>query len=609
MARRHRRGNAEAMPRLSRAERKRETKFLLSFLAPYRGRLTLALFVMLVSSGISVSFPALLGQVVDVVLPGTDEFIALLGFKFSLMEFAALIGALLLLQSLTRYVTSVSLATVSENVLASLRTKLFAHLVQLPMDFFGERRVGELASRLTADLTLIQDTFTFTVLEIMRQSIFLIGGLIFITSMSLELTGFVLLSVPLVVVIALVLGRYIRRYSTKTQDALAEAATVVEESLQAITSVKSYSNESHEVARYGEAVQRGVSLAITGAKLRSAFVSFIIFALFAGIAGVVWYGGTLVAAGTISLGELMSYLMYAIFIGGALGSFADLYGQIQRSLGASVRVRELLDEVPEQLDGSSGGSELFQSVTADNISFAYPSRKDAPALIDVSLSVDAGERVAFVGASGAGKSTMAALIQAFYRVDSGRLLFDGRDSRDVDIALVRRCVGIVPQDIALFGGSIAANIRYGKLDASDDEVREAARLANALEFIEDFPEGMATVVGERGRKLSGGQRQRIAIARAILKNPPILILDEATSSLDAQTEALIQQAMERLMERRTTIIIAHRLSTIRLCDRIYVFEKGRIVESGSHEALIADSESYYAKLCRLQFGPEATQTS
>lgn len=602
MAKRRGRYNQEPAPKLTADQSKRELRFLLTFLRPFKVRFSLALLLMIISSAVSVAFPALIGQLVDVVLPGSASLFNIGGLTFTLGEFAVAMGALLLVQSVTRYFTSINLATISENVLAQLRSRLFERLTRLPMRFFAERRVGELSSRLTNDLTLIQDTLSFAVLEFIRQTVVLIGGVIFIAGMNFQLTGFVLLSVPPLVLIAVVFGRWIRRYSTQTQDAHARANTIVEESLQAIASVKSFGHERYEGARYRGAVDEGVRLGIIGAKLRSAFVSFIIFALFAGICAVIWKGGQLVESGEISLGALVSFLMYAMFIGGAMGSFADLVGRIQRTLGASVRIRELLDETPEDLpEEEPQNVPLLRSVKLDDVTFAYPNNKSRPALMNISMDVKPGDRIAVVGSSGAGKSTLANLLQRFYDPDSGNISFDGKDIAGLDLATVRHNVGIVPQDIVLFGGTIEENIRYGRLDASHEDVNRAAQLANADEFIASLEKGMQTIVGERGQKLSGGQRQRIAIARAILKNPPILILDEATSSLDAHSEHLIQEAMKRLMEDRTTIVIAHRLSTIRLCNRIYVFDKGRIVEEGSHEELLA-REGVYAYLCELQFG-------
>jgi ABC-type multidrug transport system fused ATPase/permease subunit len=429
----------------------------------------------------------------------------------------------------------------------------------------------------------------------------MIGGIGFILTAGLDLALPVLLALPILVLIAVMFGRFIRKQSTKTQDALAMSATIIEETLQAISSVKSFTNEQFETKRYHGALQNMIGLAIRTAKLRSAFVSFILFTFFGGIAGVIWYGGSLVQQGTITVGDFATFLIYAMFVGGAMGSFAELLGQIQKALGASVRLREILDADIEMIDSSDQNKKFrpLHSISLKDVNFHYHSRPDIPALKSINLEIKSGQRIAFVGESGAGKSTTASLIQQFYQPSEGVISYDGIPASELGLSCIRASIGIVPQDIVLFGGTITENIRYGNIHAGFDEIMKAAELANAKEFIERFPEGYDTIVGERGITLSGGQRQRIAIARAILKNPPILILDEATSSLDSSSEHLISEALERLMESRTTIIIAHRLSTIKNCDAIAVFDKGSIIEYGTHDALIAQN-GVYAHLSALQ---------
>lgn len=592
-SRRNKSRNDTPKVKLSREESTKQLSFLLSFYKPYKYKAIIALVVMMITASAGLLFPRLVGMILDSVLHPEKS-------AFSPGMIAGALLGVIVIQFGIRYVFSMQLATITENVIATLRTRVFEHLIRLPMKFFGERRVGELSSRLSSDLTQIQETFSFAILELLRQSIFLIGGVAFIVSKSMNLAAPILLAMPILITIAVLFGRKIRTFSTKTQDALAQSATIVEETLQGIASVKSYSNESYEAKRYNSALQNTIALAIKTAKMRSAFISFILFAFFGGIAGVIWYGGTLVQSGEITIGDFATFLMYAMFVGGAMGSFAELFSQMQKALGAAVRIQEILGEKIEQISGLDSPQKL-RSVIVKNIRFSYPSRPEIPALNNVSLEIGAGKRVAFVGESGAGKSTMAGLIQRFYEPDSGDILYDGISSSKLNLADVRINIGVVPQDIVLFGGSILENIRYGNLQATEDEVWKAAELANASEFIGKFPEKLHTLVGERGVKLSGGQRQRIAIARAILRNPPILILDEATSSLDSESEHLIQEAIERLMESRTTIIIAHRLSTVRRCDTIFVFSKGEIIESGTHEELIAYPESIYARLCALQF--------
>ncbi len=581
--------------KLNFSQQKSEFLFILSFYEKHRTKAILVLILMMASNSLSLAFPGVIGRLLDSIQEKavTDHVWQIVGFLMGLFA----------VQAVTNYFTSVSMATITENVLAKLRTKLFHHILHLPMSFFGEKRVGELMSRVSSDVTQIQETFTFTVMQMLRQGIFLVGGVTFIVIRSVRLTMPVLLTLPILIVIAIVFGRRLRKLSTKIQDVLAGATTIVEETFQAIESVKSYTNENYEYERYGSRISEYVVLAVKGARLRSIFFSFIMFAVFGGIAGVLSYGVFLVHNNELKFGDLVSFILYSFFVASALGTFAELFGQIQRTLGASVRVREILSEKPENTEASAHVRTL-RNIRVDSVLFRYPGRPDIPALDHVSMTIREGERVAFVGESGAGKSTTAALLQKFYEPDEGTIYYDNIPSFELSLHDVRSNIGIVPQDIVLFGSTIEDNIRYGNVDATAEQVWDAARLANAADFIRQFPEKMQTLVGERGVKLSGGQRQRIAIARAILKNPPILILDEATSSLDSQSEYLIQEALENLMKGRTTIIIAHRLSTIRRCDTIFVFSQGKVIEQGSHDQLLSKSDSLYARLCELQFGKE-----
>lgn len=546
---------------------------------------------MIPSSGISLVFPAMTGTIIDQILTTNDP--------SSLYQTGGLFLGLLTVQAVLGYIVSITMSRTTEQVIASLRSNLFQHIVKLPLATLSKHRIGELSSRISSDLTQIQETFSFSLLQLIRQSIFLIGSIILILTRSVQLTIPILVGMPLIVAAAVLIGRRLRALSTKTQDALAQTSTIVEETLQSLASVKSYVQEQHEIGRYRAALSENVALAIKGARLRALFVTFIIFTIFGGIAAVILYGARLVQAGEVSMGELLSFLMYAMFVGGALGSFAELFGQIQKSLGAAVRIQELMEEEREHV-GEDAQSVSIRGIELRSVSFAYPDRQDRLAVEDLSLTITPGQRIAFIGESGSGKSTTASLIQRLYEPSNGSLLYDGKPANDYSLAQIRRNIGVVPQDIVLFGGTIEENIRYGRPDATIEEVRLAAKGANALDFIQEFPDGFSTLVGERGMKLSGGQRQRVAIARALLKNPPILLLDEATSSLDAESEHLIQDALERLMENRTSVIIAHRLSTVRTCDVIHVFAHGRIIESGSHETLL-QKDGVYRRWCDLQF--------
>jgi ABC-type multidrug transport system fused ATPase/permease subunit len=531
------------------------------------------------------------GTIIDQILTTNDP--------STLYQTGGLFLGLLTVQAVLGYIVSITMSRTTEQVIASLRANLFQHIVKLPLATLSKHRIGELSSRISSDLTQIQETFSFSLLQLIRQSIFLIGSIILILTRSVQLTIPILVGMPLIVAAAVLIGRRLRALSTKTQDALAQTSTIVEETLQSLASVKSYVQEQHEIGRYRATLSENVALAIKGARLRALFVTFIIFTIFGGIAAVILYGARLVQAGEVSMGELLSFLMYAMFVGGALGSFAELFGQIQKSLGAAVRIQELMEEEREHV-GEDAQSVSIRGIELRSVSFAYPDRQDRLAVEDLSLTITPGQRIAFIGESGSGKSTTASLIQRLYEPSNGSLLYDGKPANDYSLAQIRRNIGVVPQDIVLFGGTIEENIRYGRPDATIEEVRLAAKGANALDFIQEFPDGFSTLVGERGMKLSGGQRQRVAIARALLKNPPILLLDEATSSLDAESEHLIQDALERLMENRTSVIIAHRLSTVRTCDVIHVFAHGRIIESGSHETLL-QKDGVYRRWCDLQF--------
>ncbi len=409
-----------------------------------------------------------------------------------------------------------------------------------------------------------------------------------------------LLTFPILVVLALVFGKYIRKLSKKTQDQLAQANVVVEESLQSVSVVKAFTNEIFETNRYANILMSVVNVAIRTARFRGLFISFIIFAIFGGIVAVGWYGAFLVQSNEMTVGELFSFVLYTPFIGFSIGGLGDIYSQLQRSIGASERLLEILKEKDEAEERNFPPVKLQGKIEFDGVSFAYPTRKDFQVLKDLHFQVEPGEKVALVGQSGSGKSTIINLLLRFYAVEDGAIKVDGKSIQEFNLTAYRKNLGIVPQEVILFGGTIRENISYGKPAATFEEIQEAARQANALDFIESFPEGFDTLVGERGVKLSGGQRQRIAIARAILKNPSILILDEATSSLDAQSEVLVQQALEKLMEGRTTIVIAHRLSTIKKVDRIFVIQEGRLAEMGSHLELSALSNGIYRNLLTLQ---------
>jgi ATP-binding cassette, subfamily B, bacterial len=562
------------------------------FMLPYKGLFILGLISLALSSFTLLAFPRLSGELLDAA-SGKGRYFN----DINQVTVALLI--ILLLQSIFAFIRVYTFAIVSERGMADVRSAVYQKIVWLPMRFFDSRRVGELMSRITADVSTLQETFTTVLAELLRQVLTLVLGVAIIFYLAPSLAGFMLLTFPVLVVLALIFGRYIRGLSRKTQDKLAETNVVVEESLQSIFIVKAFTNELFEISRYTRALRDVVSIAIQSARYRALFISFIIFALFGGIVAVGWYGASLVASKSILPGELFSFVFYTSLIGFSIAGLGDIYAQLQRSIGASERVLEILHEKDES-EPVEATLRLNGQIRFNHVSFSYPSRPDFQVISDLDFTISGGEKVALVGQSGSGKSTIINLLMRFYDLERGVIEADGHAITGFNLTAYRSNIGVVPQEVILFGGSIRENIRYGKPGATDQEVREAAAKANALEFIESFPDQFDTVVGERGVKLSGGQRQRIAIARAILKDPAILILDEATSSLDAHSEILVQEALEKLMEGRTAIIIAHRLSTIKKVDRIFVIQHGRLAEMGSHAELTRLNNGIYSNLLKLQ---------
>jgi ATP-binding cassette, subfamily B, bacterial len=562
------------------------------FMLPYKTLFGVGLIALALSSLTLLAFPRLSGELLDVA-SGKGKYFS------SINEVALALLLILFVQSIFSFVRVYTFSIVSERGMADIRKSVYQKIIWLPMTFFDNRRVGELMSRITSDVAILQDTFSFTLAELFRQLITLIFGVGFIFYLAPSLTGFMLLTFPVLVISALVFGKYIRKLSKKTQDRLAEANVVVEESLQSIFIVKAFTNEIFEINRYTRALREVVNVALQSARYRALFISFIIFALFGGIVAVGWYGANLVQSNAISVGELFSFVFYTSFIGFSIAGLGDIYTQLQRSIGASERILEIIEQKDES-GPEKRNLKLNGEISFSEVSFNYPTRPDFQVLTDLNFKIRSGEKVALVGQSGSGKSTIINLLMRFYEVPHGTITVDGNDIGDYALLAYRHNLGVVPQEVILFGGSIRENIRYGKPDSTDEEVREAARKANALEFIDSFPDKFDTLVGERGVKLSGGQRQRIAIARAILKDPAILILDEATSSLDAQAEFLVQEALEKLMEGRTTIIIAHRLSTIKKVDRIFVIQQGRLAEMGSHAELTRMNNGIYSNLLKMQ---------
>ncbi len=478
-----------------------------------------------------------------------------------------------------------------EAALNDLRKDIFDHLTKLPVSYYHEQRSGTLSNRISADLAIVRETLLTTVPQAARQIVILAIGLSYVFYSSWKLTVMMLCCVPVVVIALAIIGRRVKAHSKAAQDALADASAVVEEVTQSIVEVKAYSNETFESQRYERSLKNYYDVTLQGAKTRAFFLSFIIFVMFGTISSVIWYGSRMLSQGQISQENFTGFILFSIFVGASLAAFPEIMAQISTMNGASERLREVLRQPVERQDGADF-PECHGSIAFEGVVFSYPSRPEHEVLRGITFQVQPGQRIALVGASGAGKSTIFSLLQGFHTEMKGQIRLDDMPIESLSLHQMRRHMAIVPQEVALFGGCITENIRYGKPTASQAEIEAAARIANAHDFIETLPQAYETTVGPRGVKLSGGQRQRIAIARAVLADPRILLLDEATSALDAESERLVNEALERLMKNRTALVIAHRLSTVRDADRILVLHLGQIVESGTHDELMALRGTY-----------------
>jgi len=579
---------------------------LLAYAKSYRGRLAFAFVSLLIAGSMNLMFPQMMRLIVDAAFTTKKD-------MGELNQFTLLLIGVFAVQAIFAFLRFYLIASTGQRILADVRQQVYTHLLRLPMSFFANRRVGELTSRLSSDVTTIQGVTTTGITTLLRLSVQTLGALTIIIVTNPKLTALMVLIVPTVIFSAVLYGRYIRSISTQVQDRLADANSVLEETLSAIRIVQSFVRESYEANRYGGKIRDMLRLALRRVVASGGFIAFIAFAVFGGMVVVFWFGSRLVIAGTLTPGDLIAFVLYTFVVAQGISGLSDVYGDINQAIGASRRIFELLDTRPEISDSETARplKDVRGSVQLVDVHFTYPGDRSLPVLNGVTIGAQKGQIIALVGPSGAGKSTLVSLIPRFYDVTSGAVLIDGHDVRSINLADLREAIGVVPQETILFSGSVRENIAYGNLAATDAEIEAAARAAHAHEFISDFPDGYNTIVGEKGVKLSGGQRQRIAIARALLKDPAILIFDEATSSLDSESEQLIQKALDTLMRGRTTFVIAHRLSTIRRADRIVVMSQGCVVETGTHDELLAN-DGLYRQLHDVQFAgyrPDSVQSA
>ncbi|MFT6179394.1 MAG: ABC-type multidrug transport system fused ATPase/permease subunit [Paracoccaceae bacterium] len=576
----------------------KKTFGLYSYLGKYRKIFIPSVIALFFTGALSLAFPYYLGSLIGSPQEAMQKGVDAGKVSEQINRVVATLLIILSIQAFVAYWRVRGFIKAGESALCDLRQDVFARLVRLPMPWFMERRTGEVGSRFSADLAILQETLITTVPQMVRQSVTFIGGLIFIFIASVKLSLFMLAMIPVVVLVVAIVGRKIRKWSRDAQDQLAQSNIVAEEAVQGIADVKAYSNEGFEEERYRSALDEFLGTVIKGSKARAMFVSFIIFILFGTISVVVWFGAGMLAKGQITSEQFTHFILFSIFVGASLGSLPDIMSQLQKTQGATERIREILNHEIED-NREESGEAITGAMSAKDLVFTYPSRKETKVLNGVDFEVKAGERVAVVGPSGAGKSTMFSLLLGFYEGNQGGVFFDGKPAGEIPVATRRAAMAVVPQEVLLFGGTIRENIEYGRPGASEAEIIEAAKKANAHDFIDAFPEGYDAKVGPRGVKLSGGQRQRVAIARAVLADPKILLLDEATSALDSESERLVQEALDKLMKGRTSLIIAHRLATVKSADKILVLKDGKIVESGNHAELM-EKEGTYRLLAQTQ---------
>ncbi|MEZ7902124.1 MAG: ABC transporter transmembrane domain-containing protein [Flavobacteriales bacterium] len=580
------------------------------FIKPYKATFILGMIFLFLSSVTAMLFPYLMGQLigkekpvdiagVETIIPDASQWIDMNNTSTLIIVMMCVFGA----QAIFSFFRIYLFGYFTANALKDLRLEAFSQLVSSPLNFFNKNKVGELTSRISSDVEMLRDTLNSTLATFIRQIITVIISLIALFFMSPRLCFIMLGVVPVVAIIAVFFGKFIKKIAKETQDSSAQSNSVLEESLMGINNVKAFANEFFEIIRYKKRVIEVRDKTMRIVKWRGLFTTFVIFFMFGSIVFVIWQGKLMVDTGDMSNENFFSFILYTIFVGGAISNLPDLYAKVQKAVGSTESLMTILDGETEDLSLKpiEKPLNLKGKVNFNNVSFSYETRDDVEVLKGISMDVKAGQQIALVGPSGSGKSTLSALLLQFYKPISGSILFDDKNANEYFLSELRNEMAIVPQEVILFGGTIKENIAYGNLNASEEEIIEAAKGANAHGFISEFPEGYETYVGDRGIQLSGGQKQRVAIARAILKNPSILILDEATSSLDSESELLVQEALDRLMKGRTSFVIAHRLSTIKNCDKILVLESGNIVESGTHEELVKLENGVYRNLSEIQY--------